>query len=212
MALSDSPVKSIGLLVGIAMIGAIFIVATSTLRNNQSNKQVVVTSKPYSEPTSGVVFDAPAEWSVGISTGNLLIARGIRIDEIQSQRGSCSNFSKSGSSSLAQAVLNGDTDAITEWQRHLPGLVGTQLLTSNGGKTALIGIDTCAQSLNQRLLTLRGQVYQNDVEVRFSTEIKLSSSLSQAQVEEQAKALARGTSTTNQATYNQFVGMMRSLR
>lgn len=211
MALSDSPVKSIALLVGIALVGTIFIVATATLRN-RSDKPVAATAKPYAEPTSGIVFDAPAEWSVGISTGNLLVVRGIRIDDVPTQRGSCSNFSRSGSATLQQAVLDGSAEAPAEWAKQLPGLVGVQALTSSGGKPALIGIDTCAQSLNQRLLILRGQTYQNDVEVRFSSKIKLPQTLSQSAVVAEAQALRAGTATSNQATYNQFVQLMQSLR
>ncbi len=211
MAISDSPVKSIALLVGIALIGTIFIVATATLRN-RSGQEAPITSKPYSEPLSGIVFDAPAEWSVGMSSGNLLVVRGLRIDEIPAQRGSCASFSVSSSTSLQESVLASSPDAVTKWQQQLPGLIGVQLLTSSGGTPVLLGIDTCTQSLNQRLLTARGQTYRNDVEVRFSTEIPLAQSLSHADVEAQAEALAAGTATSNQAIYTQFAGLMKSVR
>jgi hypothetical protein len=211
MAITDSPLKSIGLLVGVVLVGTIFIVGTALLQN-RPDQEVASPTKPYSEPASGVIFAAPTEWTVGSGADNILQIRGVRVQEIQTQRGTCSNFARISSQSMATNVTRGSDDALTLWAKQFPGLRETQLVAATGGGYALVGIDTCSQSLNRRLVTLRGQTYANDVEVRFSYGLDVDQSLSQAALDDLAKSLSAGTSDTHQTEFIQFQQVLESVR
>lgn len=211
MAITDSPLKSIGLLIGVVLVGTIFIVGTALLQNRPS-QEVTLPTKPYSEPTSGVIFQAPTEWTVGSGADNILQIRGLRIEALQTQRGTCTNFARISSQSLATTVTRGSDDALTLWGKQFPGLKEVELVATAGSGAALVGIDTCSQSLNRRLVTFRGQAYANDVEVRFSYALDVDQSLSQAALDGLARSLVAGTSDTHQTEFIQFRQVMESVR
>ena len=210
MAITDSSSKSIGLLVGITVVGAIFVVGTALLKNR--TRDVVLPTKPYSEPESGVVFEAPTEWTVGMGTSNILQVRGNRIEKIQTQRGTCSNFSQNASNKLEQTLKTKPADAVALWEQEFPGLTYATILPSQSGSPTLVGVDTCSSSVNRHILTFRGQVYHNEIEVRFTSEYVLTDELSQAQLDDVAKSLGKGSSTLRQAEFSAFRSVLSSVR
>lgn len=209
MALNTVDTKSIALMAGIALVGTIFVVGTVMLSRT---RETPVTSKAYSEPVSGVVFDAPADWTVGTANTNLIQLRAVRFTELQSQKSTCSQFSEAISKAIRVGLEDGPNAAGNAWQKEFPGLVETSVLTSAGGMSVLIGIDTCNPSLAKRSLTLRGQFYRNDAEIRFSREIEESSELSQNDIRELARSLVRGDATRHQIDYQLFAGLLQSIR
>ncbi|MBI4185818.1 hypothetical protein HY524_02100 [Candidatus Berkelbacteria bacterium] len=212
MALSDSPAKSIAILVGIALVGTIFIVSTALLRNRPAAPDAS-TTKPYSEPESGLVFDAPKDWTVSIRSDDDLEVRGVRISQIQTQRGTCTNFSNNESSTLQRKLEVGNDDAVALWQQEFPGLVTVKELVATSGQFVLLGIDTCSLSLNRRILTLRGQGYRNDVEVRFARTIVVDDTLSQSMLDKEAKAVMNETGSGSSASDAKlFRQLMQSVR
>lgn len=209
MALNTVDTKSIALMAGIALIGTIFVVGTVMLSRT---RDVPVTSKAYSEPVSGVVFDAPTDWTVGTASTNLIQLRAVRFAELQSQKSTCSQFGESISKAIRVGLQDGPNAAAEAWRKEFPGLLETSVVTSTGGLSVLVGIDSCNPSLTQRSITFRGQLYRNDAEIRFSRELSESSELSQNDLRELARALVQGTAPRHQGDYQFFAAMLQSIR
>lgn len=209
MALNTVDVKSIALMAGLALVGTIFVVGSVMFSRT---REAPVTSNAYTEPVSGIVFDAPADWAVGTATTNLVQVRAVRLSEIQAQKSTCSVYSESISKAIKLGIQDGPNAALEAWRKEYPGLAQAQVLSSVGGMTVLVGIDTCNPSLSQRSITFRGQLYRNDAEIRFSREIGQSSELSQSDLQEIARALMQGAASRHQTDYQLFVGLLQSIR
>lgn len=212
MALRSTSYRSIGILLAIATVAVIFIVGVTLVRNNQgantSGGRVIL-----EEPASGLVVIVPNEsWTIGSASTNFFINRSKRIEEIQSQRGTCNNFSKSQSVSIENSLTNGPNSAREAWLSQFPGLVNVQVIDSFGAGRVLVGIDTCNATFNRKVITLRGQAYKNDVEIRFSKEIIQEPELSQAELDQIATDIINGSAGENSTIYNQLVGVMESAR
>lgn len=209
MALNTAGYKSIGLILGIALVGVVFVVATVVMSRT---RDVPVTAKVYTEPVSGIVFDAPVDWAVGTASTNVVQLRAHRLSEIQAQKSTCSQFSEAISKAIRAGLENGPNASSEAWSKEYPGLAQIATLTSSGGMTLLVGIDTCNPSLNQRTLTFRGQLYRNDAEIRFSRELTEASELSQSDLGELALALTQGAAPRHQADYGRFLSLLQSIR
>lgn len=211
MALNSSSYKSIGAIVGVALVAVIFV--TTTIWITQREDTPDFTTAPYSEPLSGVVFEAPLEWTVGSASTNTVQIRAVHVDDIQEQTSNCSQFSSATSASIQSALSRGPNSATEAWKKEFPGLTVASVVPTQTGASALIGVDTCNPSLTKKVLTVRGQVYQNDVEVRFTLELPQEDTASQQQLKEFGAALASGTvSGSTQQQYTQFETLLSSLR
>lgn len=210
MAITDSTTKSIVLLLGITLVGAIFVVGTAVFSNQKET--VEFTSRPYSEPESGLVFDAPLDWKVGMGTSNLLQVRGFRVEKISSQRDTCSNVSEAVSSDVERALTSSQQTAVEAWRVQFPGLAYAATTNGRGGEPVLVGVDSCSPSFNRQLLTFRGQTYRDEIEIRFAMEFVLEEELTQAQIDQLAKDLGAGRATDYQAEFNAFRSVLESSR
>ncbi|MBI2590245.1 hypothetical protein HYW32_04500 [Candidatus Berkelbacteria bacterium] len=211
MALRTANYQSIGLLIGLATIGVIIIVGTVLFRGRSNQKQELPT-KPFAEKESGLVFDAPTTWSVGSSESSTLRVQGARISKIQNQKSTCFNLSESASKILSTNLGKKSDQVIKDWKTEFPGLIAIKLQTSPRAVPYVFGIDTCSSSLNRRPITFRGQAYKNNVEVRFSQELSLDTNLSQSDLDTLARDLAKGSATTHQEQFDEFVSALNSLR
>lgn len=211
MALNTASYKSIGAIIGVALAGVIFVTATVLWTNRDTTPEV--TTAPFSEPVSGLVFDAPKAWTVGTTSTSNVQIRALRLEDIQTQRSTCTQFDESVSKSIADSLGRGPHTATEAWQKEFAGLTASRSFTSTGGVPVLVGVDTCNPSLTTKLLTLRGQAYKKDIEVRFSVELEQPEETSQQALKEMATALTLGTGPlAPQNDYNQFLALMTSLR
>ena len=214
MALSTPSYKSVGLIIAVALVGVVVAITTINLQNRQKATPIG-TTKPFSEATSGIIFDAPQEWTVSKTTASTLVMNTYRLSEVPSQRSTCADLSANISSSIQSSLKTGSVQATAQWQKEFPGLVASKLLKSPAPSTlyALVGIDTCNQSLNVRSITFRGQAYKNNVEVQLSHIIFEDSSINPTELNQLAQSLFDGTATADlQKPFNQFVAALGSVR
>lgn len=217
MALNDSPLKSVGIIFGVALAGIIIVIATVTITNRRSTTTSQATN-PFLESRSGVVFDVPADWTVSSTPATTLEVDAVRIEDIQTQRSTCTMASASLSGSLQALLTTGSPNATDTWLQQYAGIVPGQVLKgpSNKGTPTLfsiVGVDTCNPSLTVRTLTFRGQVYKNDVEVQISHQIEQSRNLSPTELNNIAQSLIDGTAADElQTPFNQFVAALGSVR
>lgn len=214
-ALGTPDSKSILLLIGVVTVGAIFIVAIALL-SNRPKETAVITALPYSDPESGIVFTAPATWSVGTDSSALLKIRSVKLDTIQTQRSSCANFSSTTSKLIQLALKDNLSTAPETWRKEFPGLRHAETVQTKSG-IALVGIDTCNTSLTRKTVILRGQTYRNNTEVRF--EVTLNPPTNNENTSEPSSSalnafvddLVQGTAGDQQATFTGFVQTLRSI-
>jgi len=212
MALSAPSYKSIGLIIAVALVGVIIAVTSINLQNREKVTPIG-TIKPFGEATSGVVFDAPQEWTVSKSNASTIIISTYRLTDISSQRSTCIDLSAEMSRSLQTSLKTGLPIATTQWQKVFPGLVASKVQKGPSTLYSLVGIDTCNQSSTVRSITFRGQTYKNNVEVQFSHIIFQDSALSQAELNQLAQTLFDGTAVADlQIPFNQFSAAMGSVR
>ncbi|MCA9388775.1 hypothetical protein KC644_03360 [Candidatus Berkelbacteria bacterium] len=211
MALQSTNYRSIGVLIAIATVAVIFLVGVTLVRNNQRGE--TTGSIILEEPQSGLVVIVPSTtWTIGSASTNFFINRSKRIEEIQTQKGTCNNFSKSQSIAIQAALENGPNSAKEAWLQEFPGLTNIITPDSFGAGRTLVGIDTCNATFNRKVVTLRAQAYKNDVEIRFSKELIQKSDLSQSDLIEIANSIAGGSAGQNSSTFNELIGVMESAR
>lgn len=207
--------KSILLLVGVVAVGAVFIIAIALL-SNRPKETAVINALPYSDPESGIVFTAPATWSVGADSGAFLKIRSVKLDSIQTQRSTCTNYSTTTSKSIQLALKDNLSTASETWRKEFPGLRHAETVQTKSG-VALLGVDTCNTTLTRKTLTLRGQTYRNNTEVRFEvtltppTSTENTSEPSSSMLNAFADDLVQGTGGVQQATFTGFVQTLRSI-
>lgn len=201
----------------IALVGIIIVIATVNLQN-RNNTPGESSTTPFIQEESGVVFVAPVDWTVGKTSDKTLEVHGTRISDIRTQRTTCSMASADLSNSLQGLLATGSADATTKWLEQFPGIVPGQVLkgpTVEKEPTlfSIVGVDTCNPSLTVRMLTFRGQVYKNDVEVQISHQIEQGKNLSSTELRNIAQSLIDGTAADElQAPFNQFVTVLGSVR
>lgn len=213
MALGTPDTKSILILMGAVTVGAVFIIGAALFSTRE--KEVTYTTAQYQESDSGIIFYAPVEWTVGKSTENFLRIKPTSISNVQTQRSTCTNFSQTTSKAIQTALKNTSSEATTQWKKEYPGLRFSESVQATSG-TVLVGIDTCSATLASKTITLRGQAYKNNIEVRFEASVAVDTVNEEETVTNSARtaladALASNTSTTNQDTFNAFVQTMRSI-
>lgn len=216
MALAAPTYKSVGIILAIAIAGAIIVVAT-VLSQNKQKTPTVEQVKPLRDATSGLVIDVPNSWTVSKTDSTTLRVEGFRLADIQSQKSTCLDTSSEISRTIQKNLTTGSTQATTNWQIEYPGLITSQVLKGSGTVYSTVGIDTCNPSFNVRTLTFRGQAYKNSTELRITQvipqEIPEDSQTSQTTLDKLAQSLADGTAPKDlQANFNQFVAVMASVR
>jgi len=214
MAFSAPAYKSVGLILAVALVGVIVIVATISLQNRQKAPPVG-SKKTFSEATSGIVLDAPQDWTIGKTSASTIETHTYRIAEITSQRSTCADLSADTSRSLQTSLKTGLQTTTAQWQKEFPGLVASKVLKAPAPSQlyALVGVDTCNQSSTVRSITFRGQAYKNNVEVQFSHIIFQDSALNPTELNQLAQSLFDGTAIADiQIPFNQFAAAMGSVR
>ena len=212
MALSAPAFKSVGLIIAVAFVGVIVVFATVASKN-RTKTATDSSTKPFLEPTSGVVFDGLQSWTIGSTSESSIQTHAYRLASVPTQRTACSELSPELSKSLQTSLKTGLAQATTQWQQEFPGLVATQILKGPATLYALVGIDTCNLSLTVRSITFRGQAYKNNVELQLSQTIEQDSALNPTELSQLAQDLADGTAIADvQQQFNQFVTALGSVR
>jgi len=209
MALGTSTYKSVGIILGIAVVGVIAVVATIRF---QGGTQETGDTKPIVEETSGAVFDVPNTWTIGAASTNTVQLRVTRVNDVQSQRSTCTVFSKEISQSIATNLENNTpNEAQSAWQKQYPGLILIDPLQSASGTGVLVGIDTCNETLTNRVITLRGQLYKSNVEIRLSLDLPQNSDTSTSELRSLANSIATNQADSHTlAIYTAFKALIQS--
>jgi hypothetical protein len=212
MALSTPSYKSVGLIIAVALVGVIVVVATISLQNRQKIVPLGST-KSFSEATSGIVLDAPQDWTIGKTSASTIETHTYRLENLPTERSTCSALSAELSQTIQKSLKTGSAEASVQWQKEFPGLISSQILKGPTTLYSLVGIDTCNPSFNVRSITFRGQAYKNSVEVQFSHIIFEDSALSQTELNQVAQSLIEGKASADlQQPFNQFVTALGSVR